>query len=206
MTTLSDAGLVGRLYRAKPTPELVVVPRLSFLSLDGSGDPNTSPAYAAAIQALYSVSYAAKFTLKRSGGEDFKVSALEGLWWSEDLSAFAAADKTGWRWRMMIRQPDCVSAELVERLAHEVAAKKSLPCASELRLESFEEGPAAQVLYLGPYSGEGPTIARLHDFIHGLGYSFDGRVDKHHEIYLGDPRRAAPERLRTIIRQPYRTP
>jgi len=202
MTTTTKPDAVALTYRATTTPQLVVVPELSFLCIDGHGDPNGSPAYAAAIQALYSVSYTAKFAIKKAGGEDFKVAPLEGLWWAEDMTTFAG-DKSEWEWTAMIRQPDSVSAEMVERFADEVATKKELPAARRLRLERFEEGPAAQVLYVGPYADEGPTIARLHEFIHDHGFTFDGRVQRHHEIYLGDPRRTAPEKLRTIIRQPY---
>jgi len=199
----TDSDTLDRLYRATATPQIVKVPSLSFLCIDGHGDPNTSPAYAAAVQALYSVSYAAKFAIKKAGGQDFKVSPLEGLWWAEDLSTFLAGDKSEWDWTMMIRQPTTVTDELVRRLAGEVADKKSMPAARELRLVSFEEGDAAQVLYVGPYADEGPTIARLHEFIREHGFSFEGHGHRHHEIYLGDPRRSAPEKLRTIIRQPF---
>jgi len=144
MTTTTDGNRADRLYRATTTPQLVQVPPLRFLYLDGHGDPNTSPAYAAAVQALYSVSYAAKFAVKKSGGADFKVSPLEGLWWAEDLSTFLTGDKSEWDWTMMLRQPDAVTDALFARLADEVAAKKSMPAASELRLITFEEGPAAQ--------------------------------------------------------------
>jgi len=199
MSSMTEAD-VERLYHATTTPQLVQVPALRFLCLDGHGDPNTSPAYARAVQALYSVSYAAKFAVKKAGGPVFKVSALEGLWWADDMSTFATGDKSEWDWTMMIRQPDVVSDELVARLADEVAERKSMPAAREVRLIGLEEGAAAQVLHVGPYSAEGPTIARLHEFIRQQGFTLDG---KHHEIYLGDPRRAAPEKLRTIIRQPY---
>jgi hypothetical protein len=191
---------VDRLYHATRTPQLVEVPALRFLCLDGHGDPNTSPAYARAVQALYSVSYTAKFAVKKAGGPTFRVSPLEGLWWADDMSTFATGDKSEWDWTMMIRQPDVVSDELVARLADEVAERKSIPAAREVRLVRFEEGGAAQVLHVGPYSAEGPTIARLHEFIRQQGFTLEG---KHHEIYLGDPRRAAPEKLRTIVRQPY---
>lgn len=203
MTTTTEGNRVDRLYRATTTPRLVQVPPLRFLCLDGHGDPNTSPAYAAAVQALYSVSYAAKFAVKKSGGPDFKVSPLEGLWWAEDLSTFLTGDKSEWDWTVMLRQPDAVTDALFARLADEVAAKKSMPAARELRLITFEEGAAAQVLHVGPYATEAPTIVRLHQFIQEQGFAFDGHRHKHHEIYLGDPRRSAPDRLRTIIRQPY---
>jgi hypothetical protein len=203
MTTIADGHRIDRLYRATTTPRLVQVPAFTFLCLDGHGDPNTSPAYATAVQALYSVSYAAKFAVKKAGGGDFKVCPLEGLWWAQDLSTFATGDKSEWDWTMMIRQPDAVTTDLIDRLASEVAAKKSIPAARQLRLTSFDEGAAAQVLHVGPYATEAATIARLHEFIREQGFTFDGHRHKHHEIYLGDPRRSAPEKLRTIIRQPY---
>lgn len=191
---------VERLYRARTSPELVVVPALSFLCIDGHGDPNTSPAYADALGALYAVAYTVKFAIKKAGGEDFRVAPLEGLWWAADPGAFVDGLKADWDWTMMIRQPESVTPETVARCVDQVATKKSLPVARQLRLEVFEEGAAAQVLHIGPYAAEGPTIAALHDFIRSRGFTLRG---KHHEIYLGDPRRAAPEKLRTIIRQPY---
>jgi hypothetical protein len=203
MMTTAEGQRIDRLYRATTTPQLVQVPPLSFLCLDGHGDPNANPACAAAVQALYSASYAAKFAVKKVGGPAFKVSALEGLWWAQDLSTFLTGDKSEWDWTMMIRQPDAVTADLIARLTDEVAAKKSIPAASELRLICFEEGAAAQVLHVGPYATEAPTIARLHEFIRERGFTFDGHRHRHHEIYVGDPRRSAPEKLRTIIRQPY---
>ena len=203
MTTTADDEGIAHLYRATTTPQLVVVPPLTFLCLDGHGDPNTGSDYAAAVQALYSVSFAAKFAIKKSGGPDFKVSPLEGLWWAQDFSTFLTGAKSEWDWTMMIRQPHAVTFELVARLGDEVAVKKSVPAARDLRLVSFEEGTAAQVLHVGPFATEAGTIARLHEFIRERGFTFDGLRHKHHEIYLGDPRRSAPERLRTIIRQPY---
>jgi hypothetical protein len=197
---LSSSLGVEPLYRATKRPQLVVVPPLRFACVDGSGDPNSDPAYASAVQALYAVSYAAKFAVRKRGGEDFRVSPLEGLWWADDMRAFEADEKAAWNWTMMIRQPDAVTDDLIADVLAEVAAKKSLPVLDQLRIREFAEGPAAQVLHVGPYSAEGPTIARLHAFIAEQGFELAG---EHHEIYLGDPRRAAPERLRTILRQPY---
>jgi hypothetical protein len=191
------------LYRATVTPQFIEVPELVFLALDGHGDPNTSAGFAQAVQALYAVSYAVKFAIKRSGGPDHKVSPLEALWWAEDMSSFSLERKADWNWTAMIRQPDQVGADMVARLAEEAAAKKGILQARELRLQCFTEGHTAQVMHIGPYAAEGPTIARLHAFIHDHGFTFDGRRHKHHEIYLGDPRRSRPERLKTIIRQPF---
>jgi hypothetical protein len=186
-------------YSARQTPELVDVPELSFLMIDGHGDPNRSPRYQAAVEALYAVSYALKFAIKRGDGPDYMVAPLEGLWWAEDMASFIVEDKSVWDWTMMIMQPAEATPELVEQTGREVAQKKQLPAATELRLQRYAEGASAQLLHLGPYADEGPTIARLHAFIQEQGYQKRG---KHHEIYLGDPRRTAPERLKTIIRQP----
>jgi hypothetical protein len=199
MTTAIDLEHdLKRLYRARQAPELVDVPELEFLMLDGQGDPNVSGRYREAIQALYAVSYTLKFALKRGGGVDYRVAPLEGLWWAEVMTRFSE-NKSAWHWTMMIRQPPEVTPELVEEAAAEVARKKRLPAARELRLERFAEGRAAQVLHIGPWADEGPTIERLHAFIEEQGYAKRGR---HHEIYLSDPRRTAPERLKTIVRQP----
>jgi hypothetical protein len=178
---------------------------LSFLMIDGHGDPNTSRDYQHAVQALFTLSYSLKFAIKRSGGANHKVGPLEGLWWAADMSAFDVGDKSAWDWTAMIRQPAEVTPDLLRRVIDDVVSKKQLPALAQVRLESFTEGRAAQILHVGPYSAEGPTIARLHAFIAEQGFDFDHfdpRRQKHHEIYLGDPRRAAPERLRTIIRQP----
>ncbi len=177
----------------------VTVPPLRYLMIDGRGDPNTSPAYARAVEALFSVSYTAKFALKRSAAAiDYAVMPLEGLWWADDLSAFAAGDKANWQWTMMIHQPSCVPEGIIWDAIAEVGRKKKLPAVSELRLEEFDEGRCAQILHVGPFSEEGPTIERLHHFID----SRSGKTGKHHEIYLSDVRRADPRKWRTILRQP----
>jgi hypothetical protein len=201
MTSLAEPDVV-RLYRARETPELVEVPEFSFLMVDGRGDPNTSTRFQEAVQALYSVSYGLKFQLKRANGVDYRVSPLEGLWWSDDLTCFVNEDKSSYEWTLMIRQPQEVTPALLVETVAAVEQKKRRPALPDLRLEPFAEGLAAQVLHLGPYAAEGPTIENLHAFIPERGLSFDGHTQKHHEIYLGDPRRSAPERLKTIIRQP----
>ena len=188
------------LYAPGRRPVVVEVPEMAFVMIDGHGDPNTADSYRQAIEALYAVSYAVKFAVKRGPAEiDFGVMPLEGLWWSEDPTVFSTGDKSAWSWTAMIMQPEPVTAEIVEEGRHQAAAKKSLPALEKLRYERFAEGPAAQVMYVGPYKDEGPTIAALHAFIAEQGGTLSG---KHHEIYLGDPRRAAPEKLKTVIRQP----
>lgn len=177
------------------------VPPMNFLMLDGHGDPNTAPEYAAAVEALYALAYALKFKVKKSkDGIDFAVMPLEGLWWVEDMTQFDIRNKGAWQWTMMIMQPEHVTAALFADALREVAEKKKLPALSRVRFERFAEGRAAQIMHLGPYAAEGPTVARLHDYIHTNGHTRSG---KHHEIYLGDPRKTAPEKLRTVIRQPF---
>src|SRR6266496_2259131 len=192
---------LSKLYTAHREPVLVDVPELAFVMIDGHGDPNTSAEYAAAIQALYSVAYTAKFMVKALGETDYGVMPLEGLWWTPDMATFSADDKSDWLWTMMIMQPDVVTADLVEAARTKAAVRKPLDAIARVRLDRYAEGPAAQVMYVGPYSDEGPTIQRLHQLIAAQGYERSG---KHHEIYLNDPRRTAPEKWRTIIRQPVR--
>jgi hypothetical protein len=182
---------------------IVDVPAMNFIMIDGQGNPNISKAYAEAMQALYTAAYTLKFKIKKELAVDYPVMASEGLWWMDDMREFSAARKDEWKWTMMIMQPEIVSPELFSIALVEAAKKKDVPALSHLRLETFHEGKAAQIMYFGPYADEGPTITRLHQFIEDSGYN---RFGKHHEIYLGDPRRSAPEKLRTIIRQPMRKP
>jgi hypothetical protein len=200
MTTVDLRRELPQLYRAAAAPALVDVPPLDYLMIDGSGDPNTAPEYAEAVQALYSVAYTVRFALRRVPDPvDAPVMPLEGLWWVPDMSTFSVEDKSRWNWTLMIVQSAHVTADVADSARHAAARKKGLPAIERVRLERFAEGRAAQILHVGPYSAEGPTVATLHRFIADSGLAPSGR---HHEIYLGDPRRAAPERLRTIIRQP----
>lgn len=179
----------------------VVVPPMNFLMVDGEGDPNTSASYAQAIEALYAVSYAVKFAVKRSADAvDYGVMPLEGLWWAPDPNAFVTGDKASWQWTMMIMQPELVDDAVIDA-GKTAAAKKRLPALELLRFECFDEGLCAQTMHVGPFSEEGPTIQRVHDYIEEGGHSREG---KHHEIYLSDIRKADPARWRTIVRQPMR--
>lgn len=177
----------------------VDVPAFRFLMIDGAGDPNTSPLYAQAVEALFSVSYTAKFMVKKGpSGIDYAVMPLEGLWWSDDLSAFATNDRSKWQWTMMIHQPPYADDAVLGDAIANVKRKKGLPAVDALRLESFTEGLCAQTLHVGPFTEEGPTIRRVHGFIE----SRASLAGKHHEIYLSDIRRADASRWKTIIRQP----
>ena len=177
----------------------VEIPTFNFLMIDGEGDPNTSPEYAEAVEALFAVSYTAKFMVKKGTQQlDYAVMPLEGLWWADDMSAFIADNKATWKWTMMIMQPSFVENEVLGTAIDEVRKKKNLLSIDKLRLEAFSEGRCAQVLHIGPFSEEGPTIQRVHEFISAR----TGITGKHHEIYLSDIRRAKPEKWKTIIRQP----
>jgi hypothetical protein len=181
-------------------PALVDVPTLSYLSIDGTGNPNTSSAYQEAVQALFSLAYTIKFAIKKSPAAfDYGVMPLEGLWWVDDMRQFSVARKDEWKWTLMIMQPEIVTQSLVEACRSKLERKKDLAALSQVKFAAFSEGKAAQVLHIGPFSEEGPTIQRLHAFIEANGLKLAGR---HHEIYLSDIRKAAPAKWKTIIRQP----
>jgi hypothetical protein len=192
---------LAHLYRPSAKEFSVVqVPPMSFLMIDGHGDPNTAQEYSDAVEALYAVAYKLKFTSKKEQNFDYVVPPLEGLWWVEDMSQFSVGDKSSWDWTMMIMQPEQITQEMLDAAVTQVV-DKDLPALPKLRLEMYDEGLAVQIMYFGSYADEGPTIARMHDFIHNEGYE---RAGKHHEIYISDPRRVAPEKLKTVIRQPIR--
>jgi hypothetical protein len=186
------------LYAPRKT-EIIDVPEMSYLMIDGSGDPGVSKDYKDAIEALYPLSYALKFMVKKGKGIDYGVLPLEGLWWADDMSAFVSGDRAVWKWTSMIMQPEFITKEMVAEAMEQVAKKKSPPALSKVRFERFKEGMSAQVMHLGPFSDEGPTVKMLHDFIDQSGYHLCG---KHHEIYLSDIRKVAPGRMKTVIRQP----
>ena len=204
MSKLDLKRELKHLYQASAKEVVEVdVPAMRFLMIDGEGDPNTSPSYVAAVEALFSVSYTAKFMVKKGVQQlDYAVMPLEGLWWSDDLSSFITRDKSQWKWTMMINQPDLADDAVIEGAIDQVKRKKGLPALDLLRLERFAEGRCAQVLHVGPFDQEGPTIQRVHDFI-GERSALAG---KHHEIYLSDVRRADPAKWKTIIRQPMTSP
>jgi hypothetical protein len=183
---------------------VVDVPPMQFLMLDGQGDPNTAQEYQDALEALYAVAFKTKFLSKVQEGRDYVVPPLEGLWWADDMEAFAAArDKSAWEWTMMIMQPDWITRELHEASVAQVEKQKNPPALPRLRLETYHEGLSVQILHLGSFDDEGPTIARMHgEFMPANGYE---PVGKHHEIYLSDPRRVTPDKLRTVLRQPVTT-
>lgn len=183
------------------TFEIVTVPVMQFLMIDGRGDPNTAQTYGDALRTLYPVAYALKFFSRNELDRDHVVMPLEALWWAEDMASFTAArDKTRWSWTVMIMVPEWITAGHFHAALNTLQRRGSAPMLDVIRLESFDEGPAVQTLHVGPYDDEAPLLAALHhEFLpaHALGLA-----GKHHEIYLSDARRTAPEKLRTILRQP----
>jgi hypothetical protein len=186
------------LYAPKNTGwALVDVPAQRFLAVDGRGNPNTAESYPQAVQALYAFAYTIKMTAKHTGG-DFVVGPLEGLWWAEDYAAFTVRAKDSWRWTMLVSLPPWIGAEAVEEAREAVRRKKKID--APVRLEGLREGRCAQALHIGSYDDEGPLLARLHgEFLAAQGLAPAGL---HHEVYLGDPRRVEPAKLRTVLRQP----
>jgi hypothetical protein len=177
---------------------IVDVPEMSYLMIDGHGDPNAGGAFGEAVEALYPLAYRLKFASKRILDRDYVVMPLEGLWWADDMDSFTASrDKTRWDWTLMIMVPEWIGRDMFEDAAGQVTGPRRVP---EVRLASLSEGRCVQTLHVGPYDDEAETLARLHhEFIPGNGLRMTGR---HHEIYLSDSRRVAPEKLRTILRQP----
>jgi hypothetical protein len=189
-------------YRA-PTGEfqIIEVPELQYLMIDGHGDPNTAPEFTSAVEALYPIAYALKFASKTTLDRDYVVMPLEGLWWADDYAAFTSArDKSRWSWTLMIMQPGWIDAAMFADAVAKASAKRPSARLADVRLETLTEGRCVQTLHVGAFDDEAPVLARMHDdFIPSQGARMTGR---HHEIYLSDRRKVAPEKLRTILRQP----
>jgi hypothetical protein len=180
--------------------EIVDVPSMNFLMIDGEGDPSASKSFSNAIDALFPLAYTLKFMVKKGDiGIDYGVLPLEALWWADDMSAFTSGNKDTWKWTLMIMQPEFITLSMIKKAMADVERKKNPASLQSVRLESFKEGKAAQTLHIGPFSEEGPTIEKVHSFIEVNGGQRNG---KHHEIYLSDIRRAAPENWKTVVRQP----
>jgi len=190
----------------QPNPKEVVlvdIPEMKFLMIDGIGSPGDSKDYQDALAVLYPIAFKTKF-LSKAKGKDYVVPPLEGLWWADDMKDFIEGNRDKWKWTMMIMQPDWITQDMIDEAIKITDEKKPelsnlLP---KLRLEKYKEGKAAQIMHIGPYSEEGPTVQKVHDFIQNEGGEFD--KNKHHEIYLSDPRKANPATMRTVIRQPFK--
>jgi len=178
---------------------IVEVPKFNYLMIDGNGSP-AAEEYQHAMETIYPMAYTLKFMAKTSLQRDFVVNPLEGLWWAEDYTVFSNGNKDEWIWRSMIMQPDFITESMFD-LAREKVTEKNLASLDKVRLDSMDEGLCAQIMHIGPYADEAPTIQKLHQFVEDNGYELR---DKHHEIYLSDPRRAKPENMKTVIRQPIR--
>lgn len=193
-------------YNPKPKQyEIIKIPKMNFIMIDGIGTPGTSEAYLDSLAALYPIAYKTKF-LAKANGQDYVVPPLEGLWWADDMADFIADNKHKWRWTMMIMQPDWVTKDMIEQ-SREMASQKDAPkLLNDVRFESYDEGLVAQYLHIGSYADEEPILKHMHNqYIPEQGYkmpALDAKITKHHEIYLSDPRRVAPEKLRTVLRQP----
>ena len=179
---------------------VVKVPQMKFIMIDGAGVPGNDE-YTNALSWLYPLSYGLKFNSKKTLRKDYVVPPLEGLWWADDMNAYTTGRKEEWLWTMMIMQPDWITDGMFTDILENTIAKKGNP-PDTLRFESYDEGLSVQILHIGPYSEEGPTLARMHkEFIPDNGLVWTGH---HHEIYIGDPRKSAPEKLKTVLRQPVR--
>lgn len=178
--------------------QVVDVPALGFLMIDGQGAPE-GEAFQACLQSLYSAAYTLKFMMKKHRGVDYQVMPLEGLWWSNQGDFFVDGVRDEWQWTLMMAVPDIITPAQLNEAVLQAQARGSKLALDSVRVDRLAEGPCAQVMHIGSYSAEPATIRRLHDYIESQGYSLRGL---HHEIYLGDPRRSAPDKLRTIIRHP----
>lgn len=181
--------------------EIVDIPEMQYLMIDGHGDPNISPQYVAALAALYPIAYKMKFASKTELGRDYVVPPLEGLWWADDMTTFTTSrDKSQWRWTMMLLVPDWIDRDLFDSAVARVGAKHPPERLNDVRFETLSEGQCVQTLHIGSFDDEGPVLERMHnEFIPEHGFRLDG---KHHEVYFSDFRKVAPEKLRTLLRQP----
>lgn len=194
------------LYMPRDKPVLIEVPPMNFLMVDGSGDPNNNPEFQQATELLYGLSYAIKMSKKKGkqpdGYFEYVVPPLEGLWWVDEGS-FSLEKRENWKWTLMIRQPEFVNAELIQWATNELMRKKPELAINKARFEVFEEGLCMQIMHIGPYSTEPETMKKVEAFL--LEHGLEDRLlsgGKHHEIYLSDPRKAKPETMKTVLRQP----
>lgn len=198
----------AKLYSGKVERfDLVKVPPMNYLMIDGDGGP-VGDSYPPAIAALYALSYGLKFFSKIEMDKDYVVGPLEGLWWADDMETFITREKDQWKWTMMIRQPDWLLGEHLEQVLvtsiEKNSAKSDAPTDEatlrSVRLETFDEGDCVQVLHVGAYDDEGPVLAQMHNEY--VPQKKMKMIGKHHEIYLNDPRKVTPDKLKTILRQP----
>ena len=186
-------------YQPPVSPVFVNVPEMNFLMLSGAGHPD-SELFQNTIQTLYAAAYGIKFALKKqSNATEYVVPPLEGLWWTQNEAVFDIEHKENWAWTLMIIQPDFITQDTFQVVVEGLSKKKNMPLLSQVKIEAFCEGLCVQLMHIGPYSAEPPNIIKMHQYAEAAGYKLHG---KHHEIYLGDPRRTTSEKLKTVLRQP----
>ncbi len=191
--------LKGEDYLAPRKPALVTVEKAQYLAIEGQGAPG-SDEFKIKIGALYGVAYTIKMTRKFAGEQDYVVGKLEAQWWSDsEASDFSSVPSDQWCWKLMIRTPDFVSMDELKKAVSVLLEKGKEPEVNQVGFETLTEGQCVQVLHVGPYEEEGETIAQMKAFAGDQGLMFSGY---HHEIYLSDPRRVPPEKLKTILRRP----
>lgn len=197
------------LYQPKAKPSIVEVPPMRFLAVEGAGDPNeVDGAYQHAIELLYGMAYTLKMSYKTDhaieGFYEYVVPPLEGFWWQDGISGVDYADKSSFRWVSVIRVPDFVKDTDFEWATNVATAKKKLDF-SPVRLVEVDEGLCVQCMHVGPYDSEPATVEAMHEFAESQGFVPDfSDVRRHHEIYLSDPRKADPARMKTVVRHPIR--
>lgn len=183
-------------YTAKAVPEIVELDEGKFLTIEGVGAPGCDE-FQAKVNAIYSLAYGIKMLMKREG-KDFIIAKLEGLWWVDSDRPYIEVPREEWRWKLLIRQPEFVTPEIVEKARQEVIKRKT-KLVNKVRLEEMREGRCVQILHIGPYSTEPESLEKMYGLMKEKGLTFNG---PHHEIYLSDPRKVAPEKMKTILRQP----
>lgn len=189
-------------YKPKAKPEIIEVPTMQYLMIDGEGGV-AGETFQQAIEALFAVSYKIKFISKKELDNDYTVMPLEGLWWANNMLDFETGNKDNWKWTLMIMQPGCINKNIVEQANAEVKKKKALKALNQIRFEELREGSCAQMMHIGPFSEEHENIMKLHKLIDETGGEMNGLVQKHHEIYLSDFRKVDPAKMKTVIRQPF---
>lgn len=191
-------------YSATSKPKLLVVPEFKYITISGEGNPNTSEMFSKAVQTLYPIAYTLKFMIKKGKTTlvpcDYTIMPLEGQWWADDMNNFITRNKDSWKWKIQLFMPEFITEELLKEAINAVKKKKDLEMLPHVKFEKIADGPSAQIMHIGSFDSEYPTIKTLHDFIEGNGKKLRGL---HREIYLSDFRKTAPERLKTIIRQPF---
>ena len=190
-----------KLYSPAKKPVIVEVPAFNYLKMDGEGNPNNSSHFQETVRLLYVFSYSLRFMVKKSSDLAYTVMPLEGLWWADDMNVFTGRNKDQWNWSLMILQPEFITVEMVEAARDQVLHKKELEQVHQVRFEEYAAGTCVTMLHIGPYDTEGPNIAKMHRYAKDQGYALDGL---HQEIYLSDVRKTAPEKLKTVLRQPIR--